>query len=390
MKLLKYLYFSICFLFLMAMPAYAYVDPSVVTTAVQVIAGVAVVIGTVAGVAWRRAKRALLNKLGKDGNGKKEVEPDVIWFSDDEDDEDEEETTPITRYAMAISTQNRTLYQTYGHEKALEILAEAGFDHVDMSFTPMAKDPENEFLQPDAEERCRAIRAKAESLGLSFNQCHAPFQMDMKPWLEGDREPILHLLRTSIRLAGVLGAKIIVVHPVQCMNYLNNDPEWIKQVNVEFYSMLIPTAQEAGVKIAIENMWQKNQYNKHIVSSVCSSPYELRSYVDACNAVAPVFTACLDIGHCLLTGHDPVNSIHVLGDRLGCLHVHDVDGINDNHNCPMTMKVDFPAVMEALWEIGYKGEFTLEADAFYSHFPKEQYPFVAKQLASVSKLLANP
>ena len=389
MKLLKYLYFGICFLFLMAMPAYAYVDPSVVTTAVQVIAGVAVVIGTVAGVAWRRAKRAILNKLGKDGTGKKEVEPDVIWFTDDED-EDDEDTTPITRYAMPISTQNRTLYQAFGHERALEIFAEVGFDCVDMSFTPMAKDPENEFLQPDADEICRRIRAKAESLGLSFNQCHAPFQMDMKPWLEGDRDHILHLLRTSIRLAGVLGAKAIVVHPIHCMNYLNNDPEWIKQVNLEFYAMLIPDAQAAGVKIAIENMWQRNQYNKNIVSSVCSSPYELRDYVDSCNGIAPVFTACLDIGHCLLTGHDPANAIRVLGDRLECLHVHDVDGINDNHTCPMTMKVDFPAVMEALWEVGYKGEFTLEADFFYNPFTKEQYPFAAKQLASVSKLLVTP
>jgi sugar phosphate isomerase/epimerase len=136
-------------------------------------------------------------------------------------------------------------------------------------------------------------------------------------------------------------------------------------------------------------MWQRNQYSKHIVSSVCSSPFELRDYVDACNAVAPVFTACLDIGHCLLTGHDPAIAIRTLGSRLGCLHVHDVDGINDSHTCPMTMKVDFPAVMDALWEIGYKGEFTLEADGFYSRFTKEQYPFAAAQLAATSKLLTK-
>ena len=103
-----------------------------------------------------------------------------------------------------------------------------------------------------------------------------------------------------------------------------------------------------------------------------------------------MFTACLDIGHCLLTGHDPVNSIRVLGDRLGCLHVHDVDGVNDNHSCPMTLSVNFPAMMEALWEVGYKGEFTLEADFYYNKFPVEQYPFAAKQLASVSNLLAKP
>ena len=142
--------------------------------------------------------------------------------------------------------------------------------------------------------------------------------------------------------------------------------------------------------IAIENMWQRNLYSKHIVSSVCSSPYELRDYVDDCNAVEPVFTACLDIGHCLLTGHDPANSIRVLGDRLGALHVHDVDGRNDSHTCPMTMKVDFPAVVEALWEIGYQGEFTLEADQFFNRFPVEQYGFALRHMASVSRMLTTP
>ncbi len=290
---------------------------------------------------------------------------------------------------MKISTANRQLFEAFGWEKGLEILAESGFDCVDMTLTAMAKDPEDPYLRPDADELCRRIRAKAESLGMYFNQCHAPHRMDMSPWLEGDREHILHLLNTSIRLAGILGAKNIVVHPVQCMNYLNNDPEWIKQVNVEFYSALIPAAREAGVTIAIENMWQRNRFNKQIVSSVCSSPYELRAYVDACNAVAPLFTACLDIGHCLLTGHDPVNCIHVLGDRLGCLHVHDVDGVSDNHTCPMTLKVDFPAVVEALRQVGYKGEFTLEAVNFYNNFTTGQYPFATAHLASVCRLLTD-
>jgi hypothetical protein len=49
MKLLKNLYFAICFVFLMALPAHAYIDPSVATAAVQIIAGIAVVVGTVVG-----------------------------------------------------------------------------------------------------------------------------------------------------------------------------------------------------------------------------------------------------------------------------------------------------------------------------------------------------
>ena len=83
MKLLKNLYFAICFVFLLAMPAYAYVDPSVVTTAVQVVAGVAVVVGAVVGVAWRRAKKKVQEKLGIDENAGKEVEAE-IQFEDEE------------------------------------------------------------------------------------------------------------------------------------------------------------------------------------------------------------------------------------------------------------------------------------------------------------------
>lgn len=83
MKLLKNLYFAICFAFVLAVPVYAYVDPSVVTTAVQVVAGVAVVVGAVVGVAWRRAKKKVQEKLGIDENAGKEVEED-IQFEDEE------------------------------------------------------------------------------------------------------------------------------------------------------------------------------------------------------------------------------------------------------------------------------------------------------------------
>lgn len=390
MRLLKYGYITLCLLFMLAMPVSAYVDPSVVTTAVQVIAGVAVVVGTLAGVLWRRVKKVLLNRIGQDGNGKKEREPNVEFYDDEDDDDDEDEETPIRRYRIPISTQNNRLVNAFGHEKALEMLAQAGFDCVDISFFCMNRDPECVFLQPGAEDLCRKLRAKTESLGLRFNQSHAPFQMDMSRWLEGDREEILHLLNTAIRLSGILGVKNVVVHPLHCMNYLNNDPAWIKQMNVEYYSALIPAAKEAGVKIGIENMWQRNRYSNHIVPSVCASPYELRDYVDTCNAVAPVFTACLDIGHCVLTGHDPANAIRVLGDRLGALHVHDVDGKNDSHTCPLTLCVDFPAVVEALWEVGYQGEFTLEADEFYNKFPKEKYGVALQHMATVSKMLTTP
>ena len=64
--------------------AMAYLDPSVVTYAIQVGAGVLVAIGAVIGVRWRRAKRKVQEKLGIDENAKKEVEDDVIEFSEED------------------------------------------------------------------------------------------------------------------------------------------------------------------------------------------------------------------------------------------------------------------------------------------------------------------
>ncbi len=84
-KLLKYAYFVLCFIFMFSFTASAYIDPSVVTYGTQVIAGVAVVVGTIVGVFWRRAKKKVKDKLGIDENAKKEVEEDVVFDEDDDE-----------------------------------------------------------------------------------------------------------------------------------------------------------------------------------------------------------------------------------------------------------------------------------------------------------------
>ena len=77
MYIIEKIYFAVCFLFLLAMPAQAYIDPSVATYAVQAIAGVAVAVGAVAGIMIRKFKRMLHTKLGINENANKEVEPKI-------------------------------------------------------------------------------------------------------------------------------------------------------------------------------------------------------------------------------------------------------------------------------------------------------------------------
>ena len=58
-------------------PVLPYVDPSVMSYAVQAIAGVAIACGVVFGVIWRKVKRNAQKVLKIDENTGKEVEADI-------------------------------------------------------------------------------------------------------------------------------------------------------------------------------------------------------------------------------------------------------------------------------------------------------------------------
>ena len=69
-----------CFSVILSTSASAYLDPSVMTYAIQIVAGIVVAAGAVIGIWWRRAKKKVQDKLGIDENAKKEVEDDIGEF----------------------------------------------------------------------------------------------------------------------------------------------------------------------------------------------------------------------------------------------------------------------------------------------------------------------
>lgn len=75
--------FGAAFFIAFANTANAYLDPSVMTYAIQAIAGVVIAIGAVAGIYWRKAKKKVSDKLGVDENKNKEVESDDIIIKDE-------------------------------------------------------------------------------------------------------------------------------------------------------------------------------------------------------------------------------------------------------------------------------------------------------------------
>lgn len=79
-RLLKISYFTLCLMAFFTVRINAYIDPSVMTYAIQAIAGVAIALGTVFSLYWRKIVKAIRNMLGVRGNKHTNEESDDIKY----------------------------------------------------------------------------------------------------------------------------------------------------------------------------------------------------------------------------------------------------------------------------------------------------------------------
>jgi sugar phosphate isomerase/epimerase len=284
---------------------------------------------------------------------------------------------------MILSTQNGGLVSVFGYEGAIDVLKNAGYDAIDMSLFGMSYE-DCSFNHDGYKNRVLEIRAHADKMGMPFNQSHAPFIFD---WKDPNvyEEVVLPRTERALEITALLGAKICIVHPISPIEYMGHEEELFER-NMAMYRTLLPYAKEYGVKIALENMWQIEKKRKIIGSNVCSHAQEFARYIDALDDEH--FVACLDLGHSGLVGQEAQDAIRILGhDRLKALHVHDNDYRNDSHTLPFLSKMDWEAIMRALADIRYDGEFTFEADSFLAGFPKEFKPTAAKFMVDTGRYL---
>ncbi len=282
---------------------------------------------------------------------------------------------------MLLSTQTHRYSGYFGDAKAVKMLSQAGFDALDFSMLRM-NDDNNILCSDNYREHVMEVRAVAEKAGVAITQAHAPFTFNWSDPGEFDNVIIPRIVR-SIEIASLLGAKLIVVHPLHHLVYKGHEKQ-IKQANMAYYRSLLPVCEKYDIKIALENMWQKDNRRNCIVQDTCSCPEDFIDYLDTLND--DHFVACLDIGHCVLTGEDPAEMIRALGPkRLQALHIQDNDFLSDAHRIPYTGKIDWNAVTSALGQIGYQGDFTFEADRALSFYDKEFLPTVSRYMVQLGR-----
>ena len=277
---------------------------------------------------------------------------------------------------MNLSINTGCTSPFYATPENLKQIRKAGFDCFDFSFfTP---DIEARLRGEDYLEIADETLDAAEAAGISCNQAHAPFTFRFGCEMN-ESEPRYRALVRSIALAAKLGARCIVVHSVMTPACVS-----LPDYNLQYFRSLIPYCEKANIRIGFENIFDYDR--THRCLGRFSTPEQINGFLDRLNH--PLFTACVDTGHAAIGGTEPEALIRGLGgERLTALHIQDTDYLDDRHLPPFLGLQHWDAIADALREIGYCGDLTLEIPKFFSHMDPSVVPAALTFAAETGRCL---
>ena len=163
-------------------------------------------------------------------------------------------------------------------------------------------------------------------------------------------EKSLSAMRTSLHNAKFWGADTVLLVPGVVNPNTRYQDAWTR--SQEQIRKLVPLAQELGVVIAVEEVW-----NKFLLS-----PLEMARYVDQFNS--PWIKSYFDVGNVVLYGY-PQDWILTLSKRVVKVHLKDFKRKEDGYAWVNLGDgdIDWGAVRQAFADIGYSGYATTELEA---------------------------
>lgn len=242
---------------------------------------------------------------------------------------------------------------------------EAGFDGFEIDLSD-----DGPLTLTSSQQEIAAVHALAERSGVQLSGLATGLYWGANPASDDPavRSRSAAILAKQIEIAHALGLDAILVVPATVgADFIPNceivpyDVAW--QRATDFIRTALPMAARAGVRICIENVW-----NKFLLS-----PLEMRQFIAQFDS--EWVGAYFDVGNTLALGY-PEQWINILGEQIRRVHLKDyrravgsVDGFVEI----LSGDVNWPAVMSALRTIGYKSWLTAEMIPpipFYKHAPE--------------------
>jgi len=236
--------------------------------------------------------------------------------------------------------------------EAMQEAKELGFDAIELAVAS-----EGVLTHHATQTQCEDIVATAQKIGIEISSVASGESWTCSPTANAPehRAKIIDFTRKALQITKWLGTDAYLFVPGAVDVFFLPDAEVIDydvcyERAGEAIKQLLPAAEQTGVAICIENVW-----NKFLLS-----PLEMRDFIDGFNS--EMVGAYFDVGNVLLTGY-PDQWIRILGGRIKRVHVKDFKpsvGTAAGFVDLLEGDVDFEAVKKALSDVGYDGYVTAE------------------------------
>lgn len=232
----------------------------------------------------------------------------------------------------------------------LDLFAEAGFEAVELFFTPS-------HLDHRETKAAGEIRRKAESSGLAIVSGHAPYMpgraSSIASLAQGERENALNEVFQAIAFLAEVGARYIVLHPGTSDYSLEKVKEHVK-ASADSIGKIVEFASRWDMKVALENPPPAEfagtpKVFKELLKELKDLPLSL----------------CFDTGHAVIVGLGLEEFDEMAPNGVMALHLSDNDGKEDLHLPPGKGVINWDDLFKAAEGLEGEGRlyFTLEIES---------------------------
>lgn len=244
---------------------------------------------------------------------------------------------------------------------AIQLAKDHGFDAIELCVgdgPEMGLDTTEDFcLKLVQEGKDLGVQLASVASGTYWTRALGDATEESRQRAKGDLEKM-------IQITAWLGAKTLLTIPGAVDVFFLPDREKLPYAHVykfatEGLRAMLPTAEQHGVRLGIENVW-----NKFLLG-----PQEMATFIDQFDS--PWIGAYVDVGNLMPYGH-PADWLRHLGKRVVGIHFKDFRrsvGTADGFVDLLEGDVPWPDVMSAIGEIGYDGPIAAEMIPCYSHHP---------------------
>ena len=240
--------------------------------------------------------------------------------------------------------------------EAIKRAKELGFDAIELCIFS-----EGVLTDNTTESECKQIAAYAEKTGIEISSLASCENWEKPPTVNDPeaRKKAIEFTKKALQITAWLGTDVYLYVPGTVSEAVPYDICYERAA--EAIRQLIPVAEQTGVAIGVENVW-----NKFLLS-----PLEMRDFIDSFNSKMVV--CYFDVGNVLLTGY-PEHWIKILGDQIKRIHIKDFKvsvGTFEGFVDLLEGDVDFEKVKKALADISYDGYVTSELMPYVAGRPEK-------------------